>query len=288
MNSPIDSLRRWFAEDLRVAAPVRHNEAVLEAFARVPRERFCGNGPWQIHPRRIGAPPYTTENAAPDALYHDVLVTIDKERDLNNGQPSLWAFIFDQLDLAPGQSVLQIGAGTGYYTAILAEIVGPKGRVESVELDPTLARRAEEALVPWPWASVRQGNGAKDCDGGRVDAIIVFAGATGPAAAWLDRLATGGRLLMPLTAANGWGFLLRLERTPAGFGAGTLGRCGFFHCDGARHPGEESRLQDALSSLDGEEVPVRALHLGKAKPGAEGVWLQGENYWLSTRPLLPH
>lgn len=288
MNSSIDSLRRWFAEDLRVAAPVRHNEAVLDAFARVPRERFCGDGPWHIHPRRLGAPPYTTKDSAPDALYHDVLVAIDKERDLNNGQPSLWAFIFDQLDLAAGQSVLQIGAGTGYYTAILADIVGPTGRVEAVELDPALAGRAQETLEAWPWASVRHGNGAVQDRGDAVDTIIVFAGATHPTTGWLSRLAPGGRLLVPLTAANGWGFLLLLEKKVSGFAARSLGRCGFFHCDGARRPEEESRLQEALSALGRDEMPIRALHRGKAKPGTKGVWLEGEDYWLSTQPLMPH
>lgn len=48
--------RRWFAEDLRVSSPVLHNPAVIEAFAKVPREDYLGNGPWRIHSRlQIGA-----------------------------------------------------------------------------------------------------------------------------------------------------------------------------------------------------------------------------------------
>ncbi|NIA70721.1 protein-L-isoaspartate(D-aspartate) O-methyltransferase [Pelagibius litoralis] len=286
MDRSHDTARRWFAEDLRVAAPILRNEAVVEAFARVPRELFCGLGPWRVHPRRRLGAPYTTPTADPTALYHDVLVAIDEERDLNNGQPSLWAYIFDQLDLAPGQSVLQIGAGTGYYTAILTEIAGPKSRVEAIELDDYLARRAQENLRPWPQANVTAGNGV-DCDTTpAADIIIAFAGTTHPAAAWINRLSPGGRMMIPLTTADGWGFLLRLEKTDAGFEAASLGACGFFHCDGARRSAEEMRLQEALTSLNGKEIPIRALHLGKPTADAQEVWFEGDDYWLSNEPLV--
>ncbi|HEY1543798.1 MAG TPA: rRNA adenine N-6-methyltransferase family protein, partial [Xanthobacteraceae bacterium] len=59
-----------------------------------------------------------------------------------NGMPSLWARIFDRLGLRPDARVLQVGAGTGYYTAVLAEIVGTRGRVTAVEADGELAERA--------------------------------------------------------------------------------------------------------------------------------------------------
>lgn len=288
MARSLDAARRWFAEDLRIAAPVLRNEAVVEAFAKVPRELFCGDGPWRVHPRRRMGNPHTTPNADPAALYHDILVVIDEERDLNNGQPSLWAFIFDQLDLAPGQSVLQIGAGTGYYTAILAEIVGPKGRVEAIELDPALARRARAGLAAWSCTTVTQGNGI-DCDEApAADVIIVCAGATHPPKAWINRLSPGGRMMIPLTTADGWGFLLKIEQTAAGFEAASLGPCGFFHCEGARRPGEESRLQEALTSLNGKEIPIRALHPGKPMPNSKGIWFLGDDYWLSSEPPRRH
>ena len=71
-----------------------------------------------------------------------MLVAIDETRGLNNGQPSLWASLFDQLDLKPGERVIHVGAGAGYYSAILAEIVGSTGRVRALEIDPGLAERA--------------------------------------------------------------------------------------------------------------------------------------------------
>jgi protein-L-isoaspartate(D-aspartate) O-methyltransferase len=73
-----------------------------------------------------------------------------KHPGINNGQPSLWAYLLDRLDLMPGEQVLHLGCGTGYYTAIIAELVGLAGRVTAVEIDTTLAEKAEEALVNWP------------------------------------------------------------------------------------------------------------------------------------------
>src|ERR1700757_2799568 len=114
-------LRRFYAEELRAAAPVRRNESVVEAFATVPRERFLGPGPWRIIPTKWMDAAYVTADADPARLYHDVVVAIDETRNLNNGEPGLWARLFDQLDLRPGERVMQVGAGTGYYSAVLAE-----------------------------------------------------------------------------------------------------------------------------------------------------------------------
>ncbi|WP_314962622.1 hypothetical protein [Bradyrhizobium cosmicum] len=58
---------------------------------------------------------------------------------LNNGLPSFWARKLEHLDIARGDRVLQVGAGTGYYSAVLAEIVECAGRVTAIETDPMLA-----------------------------------------------------------------------------------------------------------------------------------------------------
>ena len=61
----------------------------------------------------------------PARLYDDVLVAIDLARGINNGQPSLHALAMEALAPAGGETVIHIGAGAGYYSAILAELVGP-------------------------------------------------------------------------------------------------------------------------------------------------------------------
>ena len=278
--------RRWFAEELRVTSPVRRNEAVVDAFAAVPRERFLGPGPWRLIPFTRIDDPYLTPDDDPAWIYHDVLVSIDPKRGLNNGQPSLWARLFDQLDLEPGERVLQVGAGTGYYTAILAEMVGAQGKVIAVEHDRDLAERAEDNLSPWPQVEVVNGDGTTH-DPGRVDVIVAFAGATHPAPMWLERLKPGGRLMMPLTGGNRWGFFLKATRKGKSFRATSLGRCGFFHCIGGRDDKAAARLEKAVTALKGQPVPITDLYTGKPPAARKReVWYAGPGFWLGASKEL--
>jgi protein-L-isoaspartate(D-aspartate) O-methyltransferase len=161
MDAELAAARRWYAEDLRLQAPIRRNLEIVDAFAAVPRERFLGPGPWRIIPEGFLAQALTTPDDQPRWLYHNVLVTIDETRGINNGAPSLWARNFDQLDLRAGERVMQVGAGTGYYTAVLAEMVGRAGRVVAVEHDHELAARARDNLAPWPQVGVVAGDGRR-------------------------------------------------------------------------------------------------------------------------------
>jgi protein-L-isoaspartate O-methyltransferase len=69
--------------------------------------------------RRVVRTPVPTETGSdPRAVYHDVLIALDEARGINNGQPSLWASLFDELDITAGDDVVHLGCGTGYYTAI--------------------------------------------------------------------------------------------------------------------------------------------------------------------------
>ncbi len=280
-DTSLSEARRWFAEELRATAPVRRNEAVVDAFAMVPRERFLGPGPWRVLPPIRPDDSYLTDDDDPSRLYHDVLVVIDAKRGLNNGQPSLWARLFDQLDLKHGERVLQVGAGTGYYTAILAEMVGAEGRVTAVEHDRDLAERAEDNLSAWPQVEVVAGDGTT-FDPGEVDVIVAFAGSTHPAPLWLDRLKLGGRLMMPLTGENRWGFFLKATRVGKRFEAVSLGACGFFPCIGGRDPKAAKRLGRALAPLKGARPPIRTLHRGKPPAGKmDKVWYAGPGFWLA-------
>jgi protein-L-isoaspartate(D-aspartate) O-methyltransferase len=77
----------------------------------------------------------------PDAvyLYTDDVIGILPERNLNNGQPSLHAALIAVAAPQPGEHVGHVGAGLGYYTAFLAELVGATGRVTAIEFDGELA-----------------------------------------------------------------------------------------------------------------------------------------------------
>ena len=299
----IAAARRWYAEDLRLRAPIRRRFAIVEAFAAVPRERFLGDPPWRIIPDVLPRMPVAAPDQSARWVYHDVLVAIDPAKNLNNGMPSLWARIFDHLSLRPGSRVLQVGAGTGYYTAVLAEIVGAGGRVTAVEIDDELASRARANLAPWPQVEVVAGDG-RTHDAGEVDTVIVCAGATHPAPRWLDRLARGGELMLPLTGANWWGFLLRATRgrrqDDAGrivlprarranqFDADSIGRVGIFPCAGGRDEAAAERLRLALEALPGGgwggEIPIEALHRGDPDADAmDRVWYHGPGFWLERK-----
>src|SRR5438270_8968671 len=144
----VEQVRQSYAAELRFTARVR-SPAVVNAFATVPREQFVGPGPWRIKSPMDLAEYWTTDDDDPSHVYHDVLIALDESRGINNGQPSLWAYLFDHLDLVPGEQVLHLGCGTGYYTAIIAELVGEAGRVTAVEIDAALAQRAKTARADW-------------------------------------------------------------------------------------------------------------------------------------------
>ena len=138
--------RRWYADELRWDAKLR-SERLVKAFATVPREAFLGPGPWHILSDNLFTRGYTkTSDADPRHLSHNVLVAIDPRRGLNNGSPSFLAWLIEQLDIKDGETVCHVGCGTGYYSAIMGEMVGKGGRVIAVELDKKLARRARRNL----------------------------------------------------------------------------------------------------------------------------------------------
>ena len=276
----LDGARRSFAAELRVVANVS-DPCVVDAFAAVPRERFVGPGPWRILHMFDGY--WTTPDADPGWLYHNVLVALDDSRGLNTGEPSLWAHHFDRLGIRAGDRVLQVGAGSGYFTAILAELVGARGRVLGLEVDGALASAAAMNLAAWPQASVRKVEGIVAPDG-KWDAIIAFAGATAPQAAWIDALDDGGRALIPITGSERWGFMLRLDRRGANIAARSAGRVGFFPCAGARDDAEAMALQHALRDQAGLGQ-IKALRRDTHDAG-ESCWLHGNGWCLGRRE--PH
>ena len=254
---------------------------MVNAFATVPREQFVGPGPWRINSPMDLAEYWTTDDDSPSQVYHDVLIALDESRGINNGQPSLWAYLFDRLDLLPGAQILHLGCGTGYYTAIIAELVGSAGMVTAVEIDATLAQKAGAALADWPQVRVIHADGARTSFE-PADAIIASAGATHPLPFWLDGLRPGGRLLFPMTTSrNGFGAMLLVRRRPEnGFAARFICRAGFIDFQGARDPAISRRLAAALRRDQGS--PVKSLRRDN-HPKDETCWFHGKGWCLSRR-----
>ena len=282
MTISVRTARQLFAEELRFIANIT-SRSVVNAFARIPREHFVGPGPWRIKsPLRL-EDYWTTADANPRHVYHDVLIALDETRGINNGQPSLWAKLFDRLNLGVGAHVVHVGAGAGYYTAILAEIVGAQGRVIAVEIDPLLAGRARDNLAPWPQAIVVVADGLAFQEDQSADAIIVSAGVSHITMAWIDMLsANAGRLLIPLTNSDGWGGFLLIERQTEEtqrYPVQCVNPTGIIHCIGGRDPAAEERLSAAMARS--RMTNVQSLRRAPDEPD-ETCWLSGDGWWLST------
>jgi protein-L-isoaspartate(D-aspartate) O-methyltransferase len=218
----IEECRSFYAQEIRFAANLI-TPGLVHAFANVPREKFLGPGPWQL-----GSPEGRAMAAAglaqlsyatvedPREVYHNVVVSLDRAKDINNGQPSALGRWIDALALKPGDRVYHLGCGVGYYTAIIAEVVGVSGRVVGLELQPDLAERARQNLANYAQVRVEAGDGATfdpdDCD-----AMLINCGVTHPQVIWLDRLREDGRLVVPFTLAMnatiGQGLMTKIVRS---------------------------------------------------------------------------
>lgn len=258
----LEEARRLFAAELRVLANVG-DLRIVDAFVTVPRERFVGPGPWRI--LNMFDDYWTTPDSDPRWLYHNVLIALDESRGLDTGD-----------------RVLQVGAGLGYLTAILAELVGPRGRVLGLEVDETLAAFATRNLATWPQSSVRNVDSIVALED-KWDLVIAFAGATAPPAAWIDALADGGRALIPMTSNERWGFMLRLDRRGADIAARSAGRVGFFPCVGARDDAQAAALPRALRD------PAGQSQIKRLRPDVHDAddtcWLHGHGWCLSRHEL---
>jgi protein-L-isoaspartate(D-aspartate) O-methyltransferase len=143
-------VRRAYAKQILAQAQV-DNSRLEQAFAEVHREDFLGPGPWVI-PRWFDE--YVpTPSADPVYLYIDSVVQVIAERHLNNGQPSGHAIWITRASIKAGEHVVHIGTGTGYYTAIMACLVGPSGKVTGIELDASLPHAPKKTSRRIPMCS---------------------------------------------------------------------------------------------------------------------------------------
>jgi protein-L-isoaspartate(D-aspartate) O-methyltransferase len=266
--SAVREARARYAAMLRDKVHLR-SKALVRAFAEIPREAFLGPAPWRI----LGS---ESDNLID--LYDDVLVPIDETRSLMNGMPSFIAGLIDALDLSAGERVVHVGCGTGYYTAVLANVVGDNGSVIAVELEPDLAERSRNNLAHLSQVTVICANGST-YDPGPAHAILVNAGATHPCAVWLDRLRANGRLVFPLTRSNWAGIILKVIHTVRGYAAAFISPVGIYPCAGAIDAEAERRLGKALDKGGYDQVHLLRRDIHQEE---QSCWLHGVGYCFST------
>jgi protein-L-isoaspartate(D-aspartate) O-methyltransferase len=180
-----------------------------------------------------------------------VFVALRSEKFLNNGQPSMIARLIAALKLSPGERVFHCGCGTGYYTAIMAEVVGSKGSVVAAEIDSALAEIAVTNLMNYDHVKVLNRDGA-DVNLASCDAILVNAGVTHPHPAWLDCLSEGGVLVLPLSVGRNLGvndaMVLGITRRQDQFAAELLSIMTIYSSPSMRDPVLQSMLNDSFES----------------------------------------
>jgi len=228
-------------------------EAVRAAFLAVPRHVFL------------------SPELAPEA-YEDKAIAIKSGADgipvSASSQPAIMAIMLEQLELAAGHRVLEIGTGSGYNAALIAQIVGPAGSVVTIDTEPDLVDQARASLATLGLERVRVvcGDGAEGVPGrAPYDRIIATVGVWDLAPAWREQLAAGGRIVAPISV-RGIQLSVAFERaTETEWTARSARRCGFVRLTGA------SAGPETLLPL-GPQPGLHALVTDGPAPDAETLY----------------
>lgn len=230
------TLRRRLVNELRRQGTL-HEEQVAEAFVTVPRHLFVPGQPLKD-------------------VYRDRAI-ITKQLDgvgvSSSSQPAVMAVMLEQLDLQPGQRVLEIGAGTGYNAALLSHLVGKNGDVTTIDIDPETAEEARQHLRSAGYKQVKvlaADGGFGHGESAPYDRIIVTAGCWQIPQAWVEQLVEGGILVLPLRV-NGAHVCLALRKDDGTLVSRRAAVCGFMPLRGGFGvPHQQMQLPDARVAAD--------------------------------------
>jgi protein-L-isoaspartate(D-aspartate) O-methyltransferase len=194
----------------------------------------------------------------------------------SSSQPAIMAIMLQLLRPRPGHRVLEIGAGTGYNAALIAHLVGPGGRVVTVDIDPEVAEQAranlEAAGIARVEVALADGAGGWPA-GAPYDALMITASTDDLAPAWVEQLAERGRMVLPLALAGPAQLCAAFVREEGSLTASELCQCGFIPLRGDMAPSAGPPDDDVARWLGGE-----GRDTGRAVPGADlrsgfEVWL---------------
>lgn len=183
--------------------------ALMRALEIVPRERFV-------------APEHAGSSA------DDVALPLSDDGGSTLSAMHAYAAAFEALALSDGDSLVELGGGTGYGAALASEVVGPRGRVLSLEIEPSLVALARDNLESYPQAEIAQADAhAVERWRGAGKVYVAFALDQLPDR-WVDALAPRGLLVAPI-AANGHGpqRLTLFEKTADGVRATVIGQVAY-------------------------------------------------------------
>ncbi|MET3592353.1 protein-L-isoaspartate(D-aspartate) O-methyltransferase [Mesorhizobium shonense] len=270
-----DDARKFYAK-LMAAHARSADPRIEEVFASVPREAFLGPGPWTVF---AGDGGFKTPTADPSYIYQNVLVVLDADKGINNGEPVLHAMWIGKVEPKPGEAVTHIGAGTGYYTALLARLVEPGGSVTAFEIEADLAAQAKVNLAAYGNVEVVPG----DAVAGPLppsDIIYVNAGVIAPPATWLRALKPGGRLIFPWRPAERIGLAVLVTRMHAGFVCQPFMGSWFIPCVGASLAGPEAKVPTRERALR-----TRSIWVSEDKAPDRTATAVFGDVWFSSRAI---
>src|SRR5438105_3995703 len=212
----------------------------------------------------------------------------------SSSQPAIMALMLEQLDVRPGMSVLEIGTGTGYNAALLAELAGTNGSVVSVDIDPDITAAAKAHLGTAGEERVRvecADGGFGFSAGSPYDRIIVTAAAADIPTAWWEQLKPGGRLVVPLVLAAGVQASVAFVNFGDRLESAGLAGCGFMPLRGAfaEVPGGVALDGGRRLMADGQPVDrERVLSWLQAEHQEKrlGLEMAPNELWSSFRPWL--
>jgi len=270
-RASLDEVRAFHAKMMAVASN-SPDDRLERIFELVPREAFLGPGPWQI---RVNGQYVETPSADPAYLYQNVLVALDATKGINNGEPFLHAGLIGAAAPRSGETVIHIGAGTGYYTAILSVLVLPTGQVHAFEIEEHLAERARRNLVPFEGVSVVHADATTHALP-KADLIYVNAGVVALPTQWIEALRPGGRIVFPWQANRKAGIAMVITRTETGYVARPLTQAWFIPCIGASDAAQCAKVPSAADAWS-----VRSVWLTRDRAPDETAVAIYKKLWFS-------
>ena len=279
MNQKSDRLAeaRALYGRMMAAASASTDPRIGKVFEALPREDFLPPGPWYM----LVAQQYVeTPSDDPVHLYRNALVALDTERGINNGEPFLHASWIGAVAPQPGETVIHIGAGGGYYTAALSLMIEPGGKVFAYEIDARLAGMAKRNLAPYENVKLIRADAVK-ARLRKADIIYVNAGVIAPPVSWLKSLKLGGRIIFPWRPTPEIGLAVLAARSRTGFPMQIVGGSWFIPCSGA-----SDRALSLKAPSSHEARTSRSIVLTAERPPDSSATAIYPEVWFSSEPAL--